>query len=435
MSELTEFRVSGSVRRGGGAPITAALAWCSMLVACPSPAPRPTASEPPVVPELAAGRCPISSEAADGGMVYLLINRTGLVRMTDEGMCVAIPPAAEPDPYQWDHDTQMVVAPDGELWLSDWSGVRVVGQGGEVRQVATADQRVFVRLAIRSATDVWAVSSDIEWTVDHFDGSSWRSVRTRADFPGQFDDNKFVDLVVTDDAVWVESWNGLWRGVDGVWQPVDRSERPLDPGESLRRTARSLEHLFVADGQTPPLAGSHIGDLATDRNGRIWVVSDRALAVVDGNGRLVAQWVPGSLPLLTGQIERVAVVGPGPSTLPPAGAVATRTVVGRVTIRGAEPLAGARIELCTTVAEVCPAGSLAGRAVSESDGSFRIEDVPDGEYGLEVRPPDIAECDGVFSMNSGLLLVTAHDCPEQAGICDVGELAQCLPFEMPPPPG
>src|SRR5690606_40634638 len=144
------------------------------------------------------------------------------------------------------------------------------------------------------------------------------------------------------------------------------SERPLDPGESLRRTARSLEHLFVADGQTPPLAGSHIGDLATDGNGRIWVVSDRALAVVDANGRLVAQWVPGSLPLLTGQIERVAVVGPGPSTLPPAGAGATRTVGGRVTIRAAEPLAGARPELCTTVADVCPAGSHAAAAASQT---------------------------------------------------------------------
>lgn len=86
-----------------------------------------------------------------------------------------------------------------------------------------------------------------------------------------------VDLAVTDDVIWVESWNGLWR--------VDHSERPLDHAGGRRRATQSLDGLFVADSETQRLAGSHIWDLATGGRGRVWVVSDRALAVVEPNGR------------------------------------------------------------------------------------------------------------------------------------------------------
>jgi hypothetical protein len=342
---------------------------------------------------------------------------------------------------------------------------------------------------VRAATDVWAVTS--AWDVVHFDGERWTTVRRRGEFPGRFgDDNRVDALVATSDAVWVSSWNGLWRGVGDDWRRIeppegtDRSaelwvyrdrviagygeEHFLRDGDTWRaldwRSGGSIQRavgdvgLVAAphiDGPTvllgsvegggcvatsDPIHGGYVHSLVVDGSARAWLATEEALAVVDGTGRILAEWTMGTLDGLTGSIRAVAVVGAGPQRLPAAKPGRKWELVGRLeTYRGSIPLAGTPIELCGSLAGEgqCASASHRQATTTAADGSFRFVDVPEGELHLVVHPPpDLEDCQGIFSV-SGDVITPARDCHGTASApsrCDLGTLTECLPFEMPPPP-
>jgi len=85
----------------------------------------------------------------------------------------------------------------------------------------------------------------------------------------------------------------------------------------------------------------------------------------------------------------------------------------------------------------CAGGtSVALQATTQADGSFRFGGVPEGEMHILVRPPvGLSDCAAPFTV-VGHVFAPARDCvvrPDRPGVCDLGVLTQCLPFEMPPP--
>ncbi|MEZ4449293.1 MAG: hypothetical protein R3B09_07415, partial [Nannocystaceae bacterium] len=404
--------------------LTRALALASLALACRSAATeavtRPDAAPTPDLGEAVEGATSATTEApaiepapscaltlppppvdVAPGPAYALVQTVGVVRIDDAGATVAL----ERSDTAW---MSMVVAADGALWVADREGgVAVIDRAGAITRLPAPPGKAWIRqIALGRAGEVWAVTDDIEWRILRLQGRRWRPERRRGDFPGRYDDNKFVDLAVADDGVWVSSWNGLWRHAGGQWRPIDaphggalgpdlgsfRGElvagdhdtawlRRRDAWEALawprtndtrraladvgvvaapRRPGARIELGSIVDAAcqvaVDPLPGSHIGALAVDDRGRTWVATDRGLTVLGSDGRVVAQWPIGGLPGLRGSIGALAVVGAGPSTLPKAGPVPERRVRGRLKVyRSGRPLVGATIELCTSAGDgPCP---------------------------------------------------------------------------------
>lgn len=453
------------------------------------PGPVVTAGPEPAVTPMAAG-CQISLPAGPAGAApaegpaFVLVDGVGLLRIADGEVTVAVAMADRRA-----EGTVMAVGPQGELWLSDWQGVRVLGPEGALRTVRTVrDGPRYEHMVVRSATEVWAVSSDIEWEVVRYDGRGWKTERRRSQFRGRYSDNQFNDLAVTSEGVWVTSWNGLWRGVGADWRQIAVPEAAGAHGELWTYRDRvilgAIDEFFVREGEawrplgwpgqptvlraiaelgvvagpsrdrlllravegecevtSEAVVGGAIDVFTVDAGGRSWVSSDRGLAVIDLQGRVVAQWETGGLPGLTGAVVGLAVVGTGPGRLPAGQAGRRFEVVGRLTTYKRDlPLANVAIELCSAHGREGSCADEPGTPVrvlarTGADGSFRFAGVPEGQLYLLVRlPEDQAECETPYNVVGGMVHV-ARDCAAATapGVCDLGMISQCMPFEMPPP--
>lgn len=460
----------------------------------PTPSPSSSSSSsiepaPAIATPTGTAGCELVLPAAVGaaaaeGPAFVLVDGVGVLRISDGAVRTVL--------ALKDHvasSTVMVVGPGDGLWLSDYAGVRVLAPDGALRVVrGVKDGPRYDNLVVRSPSDVWAVSNDIEWEVVHYDGQRWKAVRRRTDFPGRYDDNKFNRMVVNGEGVWVASWNGVWRGSGGKWEAIvvpaeieahadlwvyrDRvilggidvhylregdawRALPWPAHGSVLRALADVGVVAAPNVDSPSLslravegegctrvseavAGGRIEEFTVDGAGRSWVSTDRGLAVLDVQGRIVARWETGGLPGLTGRIVGIAVAGAGPTQLPAAQAARRYEVVGRlVTYKGDRPLAGLEIELCSSPG---PGDSCAGapftptslKARTGADGSFRFVGVPDGQMHLLVRPPEAVEdCRTPFTL-VGKIFTAGRDCPPGPGPCDLGTITQCLPFEMPP---
>ena len=418
------------------------------------------------------------------GPAYVLVDHSGVLELTDQGTKEVFPVPKDRSSH-WD---EIKVSPSGTLWLSDFQGIRARALGGEILSIRSVkDGPMYEKIVLRSEKDAWAVSSDIEWSILHYDGSTWTPVRQRKQFSGRYDDNKFSGLVVTSEGVWVASWNGVWRGNGAQWEPIKLPEgagigpdlfvyrdqlvlvgaeaaflrqagawkQLVWPERILLRWAVSDLGFVAAPLQGTPrvvigpidgpgkfvesdlLVGQDIRALTFDGMGRLWVGTDQALAVVDHRGHLLAQWAAGTLDGLTGSILDIAVVGTGPVALPKAKPARKWEVKGKfVTYKRRAPLAGATLLLCTSGASSCVSDPRAKRFTTDGLGQFHFADVPDGEFRLSVTPPaGTDDCNTPFTRTDNSLVPT-RDCHEAAGspgICDLGTITTCLPFEMPPP--
>jgi hypothetical protein len=423
---------------------------------------------------------------ASAGAAYVLVAHSGVLRIAngkvekilslDESAASFVNLAASPD--------------GGELWVSGWQGIRALGAGDRSRDVRVVkDGPLYEKLALRSPSDAWAVTSDIEWSVVHHDGKTWSNVRSRAQFPGRYEDNKLEAFVVTSDAVWVACWNGLWRGAGDDWQKLPPPGKADDvvrslfvyrdhviaydddgyflrdgsvwqrlawPAKTTLRAAVSDLGIVAApsldgptveigsvDGNGPtavstPIAGRDLSSLAIDDAGRVWVGTDHALAVTDRAGHVLAQWTAGTLDGLTGSIIQIVVTGAGPDVLPVAKAARTWDVVGHIRFYKRDaPMPNARLSLCPSIGDQdCARSPFTRTATTGNDGSFRLRGVTEGELELHVDPPaGMTECETPFTV-TGHSVVPSRDCheaPGAPGVCDLGTLTDCLPFEMPPP--
>jgi hypothetical protein len=320
---------------------------------------RKHSAEAPVVAEQA----PADSIEAPVDAAFVFVKGTGILRLQDGAVSAVLPTQAALRDLQIDSQ--------GALWASlRGTGVlRMVGG-----QTSTLNQESFAKLAIRSPTDVWTIN-DSHGSVVHYDGRRWKTVRTRNSLAGSFDDNRLVDIVSDGRAVWLSSWNGLWRVVAGRWTRVEpppaaaatgdadadpqappayplsllvarpglvacylagcylytesgwqASHWPVEKAHLQSAGAANLMAGIGADGRTvlttrldgsggasksELLPATGINDIAIDTSGRVWVATGNELIVLAARGYTLARWKSDA-----GEIERVVVSGAGPAQLP-----------------------------------------------------------------------------------------------------------------------
>lgn len=447
-----------------------------VATAASSSAPAPMA--PPATDKLV-----IPPQSA--GAAYVLVDYSGVLEITGEGATKIFPVS----PTQSSHFTEITLSPTGTLWMSDFQGIRTRTSRGDVDAVRRVkDGPLYQNLEFRSEKDVWAVSSDIEWQVLHYQGKDWKPLRNRAEFPGRFSDNKFSDLAVTSEGVWVSSWNGVWHSVGDKWESVSLPEGVgtgpdllvyrdelivASPGAVYLRKSSTWSKLDwpenimlwwvvsdlglfaaphqdkprivmgVVEGDKPffesdPMQGNVIRALQFDGSGRLWAGSDKALAVFDHRGHLLMQWPLGTMDGLTGRVLDIAVVAGGPATLPKPKEGRRWDVSGTfVTYKQSKPLAWATLALCSSGGSDCAKDPDAKQTTTDAQGNFRFSGVMDGEFRIEITPPsDIEDCRTPFHVTTSWLFPRrdCHDVPGSPEKCDLGTRTTCLPFEMPPPP-
>jgi hypothetical protein len=322
-----------------------------------------SAAEPTV-----ARQAPARAGDSPVDAAYIFVKGAGILRLQDDGVSTILQTQAALRDMQIDGE--------GALWAS-LRGTGVIRNVGG--KTVTLTQESFAKLAIRSATDVWTIN-DSHGSVIHYDGRRWKTARTRNSLAGAFDDNRVLDIVTDGHAVWVSSWNGLWRVVGGRWTHLDppggaettgdaESEEPSVPAFPVSLlvsrpglVACYLPGCFVsaesgwqpshwpadkahlqsagsanlvagtgADGRTvviarlegsaepsrsEPLPPTGIGDMAIDASERVWVATGAELIILDASGRTVERWKTGMAGSPAGEIERVVVAGAGPARLP-----------------------------------------------------------------------------------------------------------------------
>jgi hypothetical protein len=413
---------------------------------------------------------------APAGALYGFVRERGVFRLAPEPALVI--------PNQSRSIEAMAIGPDGSVWASFFEGGTFRFSDGKLENVSRDTYQDF---AFGASGEPWAVTDEIEWHVDRFDGKRFVRSRKRTELSGPFDDNKFEDLALTKDAVWVACWNGLFRHAGRTWDKVatpDPNDRPWqlasdgerlyvrfpDSGWHATTDGRSFEQLGwsaeatiaaenaagqlagrlhaaaptvvlgAADGRgartSDPLPASDIDDIDVDARGRTWVATDFALVVLDRDGGVLRSWAPGTFPGTSGMIEALAVQAGGPETLPAAAEAEAWEVRGAVQIyKSSNPLVGATVSICPSPLG-CKGAPFSRATTTEQDGTFRFRDVPPADFWIHIDvPAGTPDCGGVFTAGDGGFVSIAACKPAQAGarVCDVRTLQVCLPFEMPPP--
>jgi hypothetical protein len=311
---------------------------------------------------------PTKVSEGQANAAYIFVKGTGILRLQDDTSSTVLETQA---PLR-----DMQIDSEGGLWAS-LQGVGVVRHVGG--QTVTLNQESFAKLAIRTPTDVWTIN-DSHGSVVHYDGRRWKTVRTRNSLAGAFDDNRLLDIATDGRAVWVSSWNGLWRVVSGRWTRVEPpaagaasavaeldvpaapayplsllvarpgliacylsgcfvsveagwqpSHWPADKAHLQSAGSANLVAGTGADGRTvviarlggsgeasksEPLPATGINDIAIDAADRVWVATGGELIILDASGRALQRWKTGMDGSQAGEIERVVVAGPGPAQLP-----------------------------------------------------------------------------------------------------------------------
>jgi len=322
----------------------------------------------PEPPSAAAQEASAPTADARVNAAFLYVKGVGILRLQDGLVSPVLQTQAPLRDMQLDAE--------GAVWASlrDVGVIRHVGG-----KILSLNQESFAKLAIRSPSDVWAIN-DSHGSVVHYDGNRWKTVRTRNSLAGAFEDNRLLDVVTDGRAVWVSSWNGLWRVTGGRWTRVEPpamattsngpeadaaptpafplsllvsrpgliacylsgcfvsteagwqpSHWPADKAHLQSAGSANLVAGTGADGKTivisrldgssepsksEALPANGINDIAIDATGRVWVATVAALILLDASGRTLQQWKPAAVDGQPGEIERVVIAGAGPKQLP-----------------------------------------------------------------------------------------------------------------------
>lgn len=442
---------------------------------------RSDGAAPPAVGSAASASASAGDASADApapgsaGEVYLAVAKQGILRIEGDKAVIVYPTT--------EAIVDMALSPSGALLASFYEIGTIKINGAKAE---TISKTPYEKLGIRSDTDVWATPDEFSWAVHHYDGKTWTAVKRREDFKGTFDDNKLNGLVVTPDAVWVSSWNGLFRGSGRAWDKIDPplSEKPpwqlfvkegkivgwfsagffewdgarwsklAWPGDhALTAVSRSgvavgvaredkrrvrIGRLATKDAMvtSAPTKSAWITDASIDDGGRAWIAGDYSFIVISPTGKILAEFEPGMLAGVDGKIERVAVRSGGLARLPAKASPLPWEVRGVVQIyKSSAPLANARVHICAAHSR-CAGGGWKVSTTTAKDGSFVLRDVPPGDLSIEVEvPAGISDCETPFTESPGASISIARDCAKAPGqSCDVKTIRVCLPFEMPPPP-
>jgi hypothetical protein len=425
-----------------------------LSLACRTPtadldAPTP-ASEPEPPPPIVR---PAPPGPGEPGPVYFAVEEKGIVEF--DGTNFTLLP--DPPPYVQD----LLIGPDGSLYVLTLEQL-AKREGGQFSTILSFDFEQLggiTSLALAAPDQYFAISfrGVSEWPANHW------TVTTK-DAIGRNLMRLTAVALGYDGKLWVASEDALhYRDASDRWHPFDIStlEPPptfymletsptgdiyaqadnylakITPGSGTRdlekieisgtRASYYSELMFSPDGHVgvasyscdiarldpanPDAVWIRHGDsnygcetltaAALDGRKRMWVASRTGLNVMGPDAENVA-YPSGSVLELVGIVKAIAVVGLGPSPLPPAGPVKTGTLIGKV-LRDGTPIAKARLELCPQVADArartstpCADSAVELSTTSRKDGSFTFENVPLGNYEIA------AEIDGSWATISWL---------------------------------
>lgn len=296
---------------------------------------------------------------------------------------------------------RIALGPDGVLWGTDRRGVfRWDGTWTEepASTFGGATDLIY-DLAVDRAGRVWVMQSGALWRLD---GDHWSKLDIG--FTGTTQPFFSALAIHPDGTVYVAGnpgtfafANGRWRktGLAGRYGSLD--ELAVSPAGhvagsggvgtiAVQAPAGAVRTIELDDGP----ARAHRGDvLAIDGAGRTWITTDNGLVILDRDGALAQQWLPGTVAGVTGKLTAAAVVGDGPA-LPTLTAAATGTIAGKV-LRAGKPVGGAAVELCDSPLTMftrtpCESSTAAFHATTAADGTFALPGVPVGTYGFAVKP-------------------------------------------------
>lgn len=422
------------------APLLTAIAVA--VVACAPAAPPPSASPSGAPSTAAAAPTPFAIAASPAGPdspVVVAIEGAGLFTLDASG---AKPLYATKNVLR-----ALAVAKDGAVFASFYEEGTVIVDAAGARPLTPMR---FKEILPIDGKHGFAITDDIEWEVVRFDGEAMTTEKNRRDFVGKFDDNKFDDAAIDGRGeLWITCWNGLYRRGDGAWTAVQRPEGERAPdglvvvGGTLFGDFASTCFAREPDGwrkaECPDAAAKRASketpfDLAVDARGRSWIVSDISLTVFDARGAEVARWPLGTLRGADGPVTAIAIAGNGLGRLPAPAIPGAWEVSGAFEFyKNRTPHAGAQVRICRGRGTCDPDEAIL-TTTTAADGSFSFSGVTDGVYSVAAAIPEGLDlCQSPFTLHGGALLTTPKGCDAITRRCDLGKMAVCMPFEMPPP--
>lgn len=344
--------------------------------------------------------------AHDFTIADLVVDSHGIVYATSvsgtwriEGDLVTPIPAVRSETSYAEH---LAVGPDGVLWaLDDHGAYRYDGTAWTAFPESTfTGAELLYDIAVDHENRVWVVTPDDLW---RYDGATWQKLAktfTRTKQP------YFRTAAAGPDKVYVGSGAGVFAYAGDTWTKVpakgkyddlDGDELAVAPDGRLAMSG-GVDDVAVAPSGGAPVridlaklgASARRAEVAAvDGSGRTWLRTDGGIVILDASGKLAAQWKPGTVEGIRGEVDAIAVFGNGP-TLPTLVAAAHGTVVGKVLHEG-KPVAAAAVELCPSPSMLvektpCAGAPVMRTATTGADGTFTIADVPVGSYGVAVRP-------------------------------------------------
>jgi len=327
--------------------------------------------------------------------------------------------------------------PQGRVWIGRYKEVSVFdGQGWNTYSYELFELGEHALLVKDIAVDqdgrVWVATAS---GVAMFDGNTWTPYDKSR---GMRYDSIEAIAVGHDGHIWVGHTFGV-EVYDGTrWTSYgsllcDMEVKDLGQVKSLAVDAEGrilagtfgavfTGYLFVFDGgswTSTAVGGRSVEHIDTDAAGRIWLGSSFGVMVFDG-----AHWVSyieANSGLAYNQVSALAVVPPGPASLPERMELRAGTVSGRV-LRGGEPLAGAEVSVCTHVSYpyyfVTPCGGQAFSATTDEEGRFQIEKVSIGTYEVVIRTPE----GDWYTRVGGLAQLPSSIEVQEGGTTDLGDL-------------
>lgn len=290
----------------------------------------------------------------------------------------------------------------GGIWIAHFQGVSTFDgsswttYGSELLEGVDDPSGLVHDLTLTDNGTVWAVTSN---TIASFDGAEWTV----------YDEAALGDLLFFEEIV-IGS-DGQPRAIhdDGVLT-FDGAEWTSNEGDFFSAQAGAIDaqnNVWIgtfSDGLYQLSGGSwgveslatgmssnSINDVVIDDAGRIWVGTDYGLNVFDGSGWQVYRM--DNSELADNGIRAMAVVGAGP-VLPAPVDEPTGSMVGSLTLDG-EPFAGTLVEICVESISgfydgptPCADQQLFLSTTTADDGSFALEDVPEGYYVITAETPD-----------------------------------------------
>ncbi len=264
--------------------------------------------------------------------------------------------SSDPEAYGLVND--VAVAPDGVIWVVTVNSIAMfANETWTVYEEGAGfdDKYFFENIAFDSQGHPWITASLGLFT---YDGLFWNF------YPSQD--------ISTPQSIVVDSQDRVWVGT------LSRGLLVYENGSWLTFTP-----------QNSPLASYNIIALAVDTAGRIWVGTAWGLHVIAGE-----KWTSYQMSnsdLVDDNIAVIAVAGTGPA-LPSVQEKAPGAITGRITDADGAPLADATLKVCVETiyssyrgATPCEGHPYTRDAVSDADGVFTIDNLPNGFYNLAIQ--------------------------------------------------